>query len=240
MIDAFSAEYQVHARVLRRRAPGSTRTTLRARTSIRSSPTSTSSRSRPSPASTRGKISFGLTDTEDFITAGGRDVVEHESGVPMLCVDRRHAVERSKADQRLLFDDVFDGREPALLRLRPQGVPDRARGCIPGSGSSPPRSGSLSSSPTRRRAGPGSASGARTSALRRRWSRSSATSMRGGGSSWRRRSKARSRASRRSATAGTSSWLPRRGTTRGRSRATTGGSREAWAATGGRSPTFPS
>ncbi len=60
----------------------------------------------------RSRISFGLTDTEDFITAGGRDIVEHDSGVPMLCVDRRHAVERSKADQRLLFDDTFEDANP--------------------------------------------------------------------------------------------------------------------------------
>ena len=66
------------------------------------------------------KISFGLTDTEDFITAGGRDVVEHESGVPMLCVDRRHAVERSKADQRLLFDDVFKGANPRFAVFDPK------------------------------------------------------------------------------------------------------------------------
>jgi phosphoribosylamine--glycine ligase len=68
----------------------------------------------------KGKISFGLTDTEDFITAGGRDVVEHESGVPMLCVDRRHAVERSKADQRLLFDDVFKGANPRFAVFDPK------------------------------------------------------------------------------------------------------------------------
>jgi len=60
----------------------------------------------------RSRISFGLTDTEDFITAGGRDVVEHDAGVRMLCVDRKHAVERSKADQRLLFDDIFEGANP--------------------------------------------------------------------------------------------------------------------------------
>src|ERR1039458_6724517 len=68
----------------------------------------------------KGKISFGLTDTEDFITAGGRDVVEHESGVPILCVDRRHAVERSKADQRLLFDDVFKDANPRFAVFDPK------------------------------------------------------------------------------------------------------------------------
>ncbi|MGD0636888.1 MAG: hypothetical protein ABSA72_02465 [Nitrososphaerales archaeon] len=68
----------------------------------------------------KGKISFGLTDTEDFITAGGRDVVEHESGVPMLCVDRNHAVEKSKADQRLLFDKIFEGANPRFAVFDPK------------------------------------------------------------------------------------------------------------------------
>ena len=60
----------------------------------------------------RDRISFGLTDTEDFITASGRDAVERASGVPMLCVDGAHAVERSKAEQRLLFDRLFKRANP--------------------------------------------------------------------------------------------------------------------------------
>jgi phosphoribosylamine--glycine ligase len=57
-------------------------------------------------------ISFGLTDTEDFVTAGGRDLVESETRIPMLCVSKKYAVERSKADQRLLFDKIFPGANP--------------------------------------------------------------------------------------------------------------------------------
>ena len=60
----------------------------------------------------RGKISFALTDTEDFITAGGRDALEEETGIPAVCVSRKYAVESSKADQRLLFDRLFDGANP--------------------------------------------------------------------------------------------------------------------------------
>jgi phosphoribosylamine---glycine ligase len=60
----------------------------------------------------RAKLSFGLTDTEDFIVAGGRDVVERESGVPMLCVTGRYAVEKSKADQRVLFERLFRDANP--------------------------------------------------------------------------------------------------------------------------------
>jgi phosphoribosylamine---glycine ligase len=68
----------------------------------------------------RSKISFGLTDTEDFITAGGRDVLERKSRVKMLCVDGAHAVERSKADQRLLFDEIFEGANPRYAVFDPK------------------------------------------------------------------------------------------------------------------------
>lgn len=58
------------------------------------------------------EIAFGLTDTEDFVTAGGRDVVEKETGIPMLCVTKEFAVEASKADQRLLFERVCPKANP--------------------------------------------------------------------------------------------------------------------------------
>lgn len=59
-----------------------------------------------------GRIDFGVTDTEDFVVAGGRDVVEKKAGVPMVCVAKKFAVEGSKADQRTLFDEVFPEANP--------------------------------------------------------------------------------------------------------------------------------
>jgi len=60
----------------------------------------------------RDRISFALTDTEDFITAGGRDLLEEETGIPAVCVSRKYALESSKADQRLLFERLFDDANP--------------------------------------------------------------------------------------------------------------------------------
>ena len=60
----------------------------------------------------RREIAFGLTDTEDFVVAGGRDFVEKETGVPMLCVTKKFAVEASKADQRLLFERIWSEANP--------------------------------------------------------------------------------------------------------------------------------
>jgi phosphoribosylamine--glycine ligase len=58
------------------------------------------------------QIAFGLTDTEDFVTAGGRDIVERETGIQMLCVTKEFAVEASKADQRLLFERLCPEANP--------------------------------------------------------------------------------------------------------------------------------
>jgi phosphoribosylamine---glycine ligase len=72
-----------------------------------------------------GEVSFGLVDNEDFVTAGGRDRMETEAGIQMVCVTRKFAIERSKAAQRLLFDRIFRRAnpryrifDPALLRDR--------------------------------------------------------------------------------------------------------------------------
>jgi phosphoribosylamine-glycine ligase len=74
----------------------------------------------------RQEIAFGLTDTEDFVVAGGRDVVEKESGVPMLCVTKEFAVEGSKADQRLLFERICPDANPRYKVFDPSKYPDPA------------------------------------------------------------------------------------------------------------------
>ncbi len=70
------------------------------------------------------RISFGLTDTEDFVVAGGRDVVEREAGVPMVCVTKRFAVEQSKAGQRQLFSATFEEANPAFRVFDPRDYPN--------------------------------------------------------------------------------------------------------------------
>ncbi|HUH99851.1 MAG TPA: hypothetical protein VLY65_02305 [Nitrososphaerales archaeon] len=67
----------------------------------------------------QSEIAFGLTDTEDFITAGGRDFLEKETGVQMLCVTKDFAVEASKADQRLLFDEICPEVNPRYKVFAP-------------------------------------------------------------------------------------------------------------------------
>jgi phosphoribosylamine--glycine ligase len=69
-------------------------------------------------------IAFGLTDTEDFVTAGGRDIVERETGIQMLCVTKEFAVEASKADQRLLFERICPDANPRYKVFDPSKYPD--------------------------------------------------------------------------------------------------------------------
>ncbi len=68
----------------------------------------------------RKKLAFGLTDTEDFVTAGGRDVVERETDLPMICVTQKYAVEKSKADQRSLFDEICPEFNPRYKVIDPR------------------------------------------------------------------------------------------------------------------------
>ncbi len=73
----------------------------------------------------RGRASFALTDTEDFVIAGGRDQLERRSGIPLIGVTKKYAVERSKAEQRLLFDRIFPGANPRYRIFDPRDHPDR-------------------------------------------------------------------------------------------------------------------
>jgi len=68
----------------------------------------------------KDRIDFGLTDTEDFVTAGGRDVIEKETGIPMVCVTKEFAVEASKADQRLLFERLCPSANPRYRVFDPR------------------------------------------------------------------------------------------------------------------------
>lgn len=72
------------------------------------------------------RIAFGLADSEDFVTAGGRDRLEAEAGVQMICVNSKFAVERSKADQRVLFDELCPEANPRYRVFDPKAYPDSA------------------------------------------------------------------------------------------------------------------
>lgn len=66
------------------------------------------------------RIAFGLSDNENFVTEGGRDRVERGTGIQMVCVTRKYAIERSKADQRLLFDEIIPDANPRYKVFDPR------------------------------------------------------------------------------------------------------------------------
>jgi phosphoribosylamine--glycine ligase len=71
----------------------------------------------------RDRVAFGLTDTEDFVVGGGRDALERETGIPMVCVSKEYAIEGSKAAQRRLFDRIFKGANPRYRVFDPKDYP---------------------------------------------------------------------------------------------------------------------
>lgn len=54
----------------------------------------------------KNKIDFGIVGPEKPIIAGVRDLVERETGIPMICPTREYAIEGSKILQRRLFREI--------------------------------------------------------------------------------------------------------------------------------------
>ncbi|MEM3703695.1 MAG: hypothetical protein QXX79_04690, partial [Candidatus Bathyarchaeia archaeon] len=53
----------------------------------------------------KDKIDFGIVGPEKPIIEGVRDVVEKRTGIPMICPTKEYAIEASKVQQRLLFQE---------------------------------------------------------------------------------------------------------------------------------------
>jgi len=60
----------------------------------------------------KDRIDFGICCPEGPIIAGVRDVVERDTGVPMICPTKRYAIEASKASQRLLLAECCPEANP--------------------------------------------------------------------------------------------------------------------------------
>jgi len=67
----------------------------------------------------KDKIDFGLVGPEKPIIEGVRDLVEHETHVPLICPTKEFAIEASKVAQRLLFDKVAPEVNPKFRVFRP-------------------------------------------------------------------------------------------------------------------------
>ena len=68
----------------------------------------------------KDKIRFGIVGPEGPIIAGVRDVVERETGIPMICPTKEYAIEASKIAQRHLFQEVVPEANPRFKVFDPK------------------------------------------------------------------------------------------------------------------------
>lgn len=66
------------------------------------------------------RIDFGIVGPEKPIIEGVRDLVEKRVGIPMICPTKEYAIEASKVQQRLLFQETVPEVNPKFKIFRPE------------------------------------------------------------------------------------------------------------------------
>jgi len=67
----------------------------------------------------KDKISFALVGSEKPIIEGIRDQVEKRTGIPVICPKQQYAIEVSKVEQRVLFDEIAPEANPRFKVFNP-------------------------------------------------------------------------------------------------------------------------
>lgn len=60
----------------------------------------------------RDKIDFGIVGPEKPIIEGVRNLVEKQTGIPIICPKKEYAIEASKVQQRILFQEIVPEASP--------------------------------------------------------------------------------------------------------------------------------
>jgi phosphoribosylamine--glycine ligase len=68
----------------------------------------------------KDKIDFGMVGPEKPIIEGVRDLVERQTGIPMICPTKEYAIEESKMRQRLLFQEIVPEANPRFKVFNPK------------------------------------------------------------------------------------------------------------------------
>jgi phosphoribosylamine-glycine ligase len=68
----------------------------------------------------KDKIDFGIVGPEKPIIEGVRDLVEKRAGIPMICPTKEYAIEASKVQQRLLFQETVPEVNPRFKIFNPK------------------------------------------------------------------------------------------------------------------------
>ncbi len=67
----------------------------------------------------QGNIDFALVGSEKPIIDGIRDLVEKQTGIPVICPKQEYAIEESKVKQRLLFQEIAPEANPRFKIFNP-------------------------------------------------------------------------------------------------------------------------
>jgi phosphoribosylamine--glycine ligase len=68
----------------------------------------------------KDSIDFGIVGPEKPIIEGVRDFVEKQTGIPIICPTREYAIEESKVQQRLLFQEIVPEVNPRFKIFDPK------------------------------------------------------------------------------------------------------------------------
>ena len=67
----------------------------------------------------KANIDFAIVGPEKPIIEGVRDLVERETGIPVICPKQEYAIEASKVQQRLLFQEITPEANPRFKIFNP-------------------------------------------------------------------------------------------------------------------------
>ena len=68
----------------------------------------------------KDKIDFAIVGPEKPIIEGARDLVERRTGIPVICPKQEYAIEASKVQQRLLFQEIAPEANPRFKIFDPK------------------------------------------------------------------------------------------------------------------------
>ncbi len=74
----------------------------------------------------KDKIDFAIVGSEKPIIDGLRDLIEKETGIPVVCPKKDYAIEESKVKQRLLFEEIAPEANPRFKIFDPKDYQDAA------------------------------------------------------------------------------------------------------------------
>src|SRR4030067_314321 len=68
----------------------------------------------------KDSIDFGIIGPEKPIIEGVRDLVDKQTGIPLICPTKEYAIEESKVQQRLLFQEIVPDVNPRFRVFDPK------------------------------------------------------------------------------------------------------------------------